>query len=92
MFKPKIIDKEHLLRAEREDKKYLNYILCENLRDIIVERYYDKNGNFFYVALYSDEQHFNEIDCYNGLNANEAYEIIEMFFQQNKLNPNYTEL
>lgn len=92
MITPKIINKEHLLRAEQRDVQYLNYILCENDRDIVVERYFSKDGNAFYVSLYADKTHMVEIDCYNGLDANMAYDIIEMFFQQNKLNPNYVEL
>lgn len=86
------INKEQLIKAQEERLSYVNYILCENNRDIMVGNYINKDICYFYVSLYSDNTHLILIDSYNRLDAENAYEVIEMFLQQNKSNPNYFEL
>lgn len=78
------INKEHLLRAERRNVAYLNYILCEDGCDIHIERYF-YHGGYFYVSLYTDVSDMNEIECVKGLNAEQAYETIIDFFESHRI-------
>ena len=59
--------------AEERDVSYLSFILCENGKDIRIERYADKH--WFAVGLYTDMT--------NRFEAKNACEVIMMFYNNN---------
>ena len=69
--------------AEERDVPLLSSILCENGKDIRIERYADKH--WFAVGLYTDMTNRFEEQLYNRLDAKNACEVIQMFFDNNRI-------
>ena len=69
--------------AEERDVPLLSYILCENGKDIRIERYADTH--WFAVGLYTDITNRFEEQLYNRLDAKNACEVIQMFFDNNRI-------
>lgn len=68
--------------AEERDVSYLSFILCENGKDIRIERYADTH--WFAVGLYTDMTNRFEEQLYNRLDAKNACEVIMMFYNNNR--------
>jgi len=68
--------------AEERDASYLSFILCENGKDIRIERYADTH--WFAVGLYTDMTNRFEEQLYNRLDAKNACEVIQMFYDNNR--------
>ena len=69
--------------AEERDVALLSFILCENGKDIRIERYADTH--WFAVGLYTDMTNRFEEQLYNRLDAKNACEVIQMFFDNNRI-------
>ena len=69
--------------AEERDVALLSFILCENGKDIRIERYADTH--WFAVGLYTDITNRFEEQLYNRLDAKNACEVIQMFFDNNRI-------
>lgn len=68
--------------AEERDVPFLSSILCENGKDIRIERYADTH--WFAVGLYTDMTNRFEEQLYNRLDAKNACEVIQMFYDNNR--------